>query len=142
MRMSAERRAAISAGKMGHSVSAETKAKISAAVSAVLIGRPVSMQTRKRIASAQAGARGHNWRGAQVGYGGAHKRHRASLPLECAHCGTVEGRLDVALRSAVPESRLVFCEKRGRCYSVDPADYLRLCRSCHVRYDRDALART
>lgn len=140
---SAETRAKISAAKMGHEVTAETRIKIGRAVSAALVGRRVSPETRRRIAAAQAGDRGRNWRGDQVGYGGAHKRHRAVLPKECAHCGKTDGRLDVALRHDAPNDRLIWCPKRGRWYSVQAEDYLRLCRSCHVRYDRGlgALAR-
>jgi hypothetical protein len=140
---SADWRAKLSAAKMGHEVSPETRAKISASVSRALVGREVSEQTRNRIALKQAGERGHNWRGDQVGYGGAHKRHRAALPQICAHCGTTAGRLDVALSHDTPAERLVWCATRERFYSVRSVDYLRLCRSCHIRYDRaaDAVAR-
>lgn len=143
MTKSAQTRARISAAKMGHEVSAETRAKISASVSRAQLGRPISDATAAKIAAAQAGDQGHNWRGDAVGYGGAHKRHRAALPQRCAHCGRSDGRLDAALRHDAPSERLLWCDKRRRWYSPRTEDYMRLCRSCHLTYDRsaDAVAR-
>lgn len=100
-----------------------------------LRGRSVSSQTRQKIAAGQVGEKGHNWRGDAVGYMGAHKRHRAALPRECAHCGRADGRLDVALRNDVPDERLLGAVRYKRHYSVHAEDYLRLCRSCHNSYD-------
>lgn len=100
-----------------------------------------SSTTRDKIAVAQTAERGFQWRGDQVGYSGAHKRHRAALPMECNCCGATSGRLDVALRHDAPPDRLVWSPQRERYYSVSTEDYLRLCRSCHLCYDRGLACR-
>lgn len=106
-------------------------------------GRHLSSATIARIASAQAGAKSAAWRGDTVGYGGAHKRHRAALPPYCEECGATNEttRIDVALRHDAPVERLLGDVRRRQMFSLSTDDYVRLCRSCHIRYDR-ALART
>lgn len=99
--------------------------------------QPCSDERRARIAASQSGSLAHHWAGDAVGYGGAHKRHRALLPRRCESCGSTQGRLDAALRHETPLERLRGCVRRKRIFSTATADYIRLCRSCHLRYDRN-----
>lgn len=138
---SPETTARILASRSGYRPSAETRAKISASVSEMLRGRQVSDETRAKIAAAQSGTQGHQWVGDEVGYGGAHKRHRSELPMRCEHCGTTDGLLDAALRQDAPKENLVRCEKRRLVYSPHTEDYMRLCRTCHAAYDKGSRCR-
>ncbi len=90
-------------------------------------------ETRDKIAAAQRGDKGRNWRGGDVGYSGIHERARALLPDECLYSdATCKGHLEVCLKAdAAGPFR---DDKRGR-YSATVADYIRLCRSHHNRYD-------
>lgn len=78
--------------------------------------------------------------GRDPGYSAVHKRARAVLPRECAHCGATEGRLYVALRhDGSPSARRRATNTPGGCemsYSLKVEDYLRLCCRCHHEYDR------
>jgi hypothetical protein len=113
----------------------EARARQSARSSETLRGRSVSKKTRTKIAVAQSGEKARWWAGDAVGYAGAHKRHRATLPKSCAHCGRRTGRLDVALRKDTPPERLLGSVRLRRHYSIHSDDYMRLCRSCHCKYD-------
>jgi hypothetical protein len=105
---------------------AEHKAKIGAAQR----GRPRPQTT---------GAKNGWWAGDRVGYDGVHKRFARSLPEVCAHeDGTCSGRLEVALRHEAPPEHLLgvaYGQRKGKFYSRHEQDYLRLCKSHHVRYD-------
>lgn len=70
-------------------------------------------------------------------YAAAHMRHGRRLPMECAFCGTTEGRLDAALRHDAPQDHVIETVQYGvrRRYSLRTEDYMRLCRSCHRAYD-------
>lgn len=72
-------------------------------------------------------------RQAVPGYHGAHIRHGKVLPRVCAFCGRTDGRLHCALRRDVPAERIL--QSKHGAYSIDPADYLRLCPDCHSAYD-------
>ena len=117
---------------------AEGRTKVLEAAARGRLGRQVSAETRERIAARQSGEAGRNWAGELVGYGGAHKRHRAALPPYCEHCGTGEGQLDAALRHDAPAEHLRSCVRRRRVFSPFTEDYVRLCRTCHTAYDRVA----
>lgn len=113
----------------------EARARQSARSSKQLRGRKVSGKTRAKLAAAQSGEKGRWWKGDAVGISGAHKRHRAALPKRCEHCGRTDGRLDAALRKDTPVERLLGSVRHRRHYSVHTEDYMRLCRSCHCKYD-------
>ncbi len=90
--------------------------------------------TRKKIAAAQSGERAHNWQGDDVGYNGIHKRARVVLPMECEHQdSSCKGRLEVALRQDAAIRK--WSDSRQRWFSPDVDDYMRLCKSHHMRYD-------
>ncbi len=108
-----------------------------AALSAALTGRKL---TPEHIAHSRSGLRGKRRKDA-VGYAGTHDRANVALPRVCAHCGTSEGRLECALdHENVPARNL----RRGMngsrelAYSIDVADYMRLCVPCHRRFDRSS----
>lgn len=89
--------------------------------------------TRRAIGAAQSGSLGYQWRGDDVGYSGIHKRARAALPHECALADhTCKGGLEVALRH---DAEGPLREDKRGVYSPRLADYWRLCRSHHNRYD-------
>jgi hypothetical protein len=70
------------------------------------------------------GERSPNWKGDAVGYSGLHMWMVATFgqPTECDHCGTTEAkRYDWANIS--------------KTYKRDRSDWLRLCASCHFKYD-------
>jgi hypothetical protein len=102
-----------------------------ARISAALKGRKKSPEHARRSGLA-------HFKGDQVGYSAAHKRARAALPRQCAHCGRTSGTLDCALRHDVLPL-FVKAEASGRFagipYSTKVEDYIRLCRQCHERYD-------
>jgi hypothetical protein len=92
-------------------------------------------ETRRKIAATQAGKRSVQWSGDDVGYMGMHKRARAVLPRRCASAdGSCAGQLDAALRSDAPAEFLRHTPYGT--HSTRLEDYIRLCRSHHVRYDR------
>jgi hypothetical protein len=86
-----------------------------------------------------AGSRNPKWRGEDVGYIGAHKRlyKERGQPSECEVCGQSDpgGRYEWALNKAIPPARIRPPANGRGAYSVDPADYLRLCLYCHRTYD-------
>lgn len=75
-----------------------------------------------------------------VRYRRAHTLVGNVLPRWCEHCGATRD-LHAALRHGDDQPGLR-CEitpvpiYRRRMFSTDPAAYMRLCRSCHQRYDR------
>lgn len=85
-----------------------------------------------------AGDRNPKWRGNEVGYIGAHKRLYAlrGQPNKCEWCGRSDAvsKYEWALNKAAAASVRPASGKRGP-YSIDPADYVRLCLSCHRLYD-------
>lgn len=80
----------------------------------------------RRIAAKrdQRGAKNSSWRGEAVKYKPAHNRVYAARgrPMKCEHCGTTD-----------PKARFEWANVSGRHH--DPNDYIRLCRSCHCKYD-------
>jgi hypothetical protein len=88
------------------------------------LGRKHSDETKEKMRLAQLGERGHNWLGDDVGYKAIHTwmtRHFGQ-PKLCEHCGTTTAkRFDWANIS--------------RKYNHDRSDWLRLCKSCHNKFD-------
>lgn len=74
-------------------------------------------------------------KGDLIGYRGIHKKARVELPRECSFCGATKGRLDCALKKETPPESLRLDPTVGCWHSVRVEDYMRLCGSCHVRYD-------
>lgn len=84
----------------------------------------------------QAGDTHPCWKGEDVGYDAVHWRARTLLPRQCAACGTTSGRLEIALLRTATDVQ----EAPGHGpYSTNPDDYVRLCVTCHRRYDSPRL---
>lgn len=67
----------------------------------------------------------HNWKGDEVGYFALHAwvRRKRGTPSKCEHCGTMTAkRFEWANIS--------------REYLRDLEDWVRLCKSCHILYDK------
>lgn len=74
--------------------------------------------------SQHVGADNPNWQGDEVSYKGLHlwvNRNKVK-PSACAHCNRMNRRLEWASKS--------------REYKRDLDDWLALCRSCHLKYDK------
>lgn len=130
--LSPEHRAKISSstkGRPGKRLTLEARAKISAAKKGIP-GRPISAAHRARLSAAR-------WGGREPGYGGMHDRVRDALPRECLHCGATKARLEVALRHDGSPSARRRARHGGKekSYSLKAEDYIRLCHSCHAKYD-------
>ncbi len=83
-----------------------------------------------------------------ISYLGAHQRTRNERGLAsdqvCEHCGGPAE--DWALDHASPTEQFRVQEPGrwpeqydGRTYSLDPDDYIALCRSCHYKFDKETL---
>lgn len=86
----------------------------------------MSKEGRKRISqfmSNLTGEKAHSWKGNNIGYTQLHNWVRKSLgnPQKCEHCGKIEGKFHWANKS--------------RKYLRDLNDWIRLCISCHSKYD-------
>lgn len=86
------------------------------------------------------GAETSQWKGDAIGYRAAHLRlmRWRGQPSECSSCGaTGPGRrYEWALRKDASRVLLDdFTSMRGRTFSPDPDDYVRLCNPCHHTYD-------
>jgi hypothetical protein len=84
------------------------------------------------------GPESSRWVGDDVGYHGVHKRLRTTRgrPDRCDHCGTLDAGLlyEWALNWEGDPTTTVD-PTNGCDYSVDLDDYVRLCSSCHRRFD-------
>ena len=79
---------------------------------------------RRQIKRDQRGSKNHMWRGGAAGYAAFHYRMTTlrGQPKKCEDCGTTD-----------PTTGYEWASVSGN--FSDPADYRRLCRSCHKRYD-------
>ncbi len=78
---------------------------------------------RPQIKRDQRGSKNSTWRGDDAGYAAMHYRVAAvrGKPRECEHCGT---------KAAI---RYEWASRTGN--YADVTDYIRLCASCHSRFD-------
>lgn len=119
----------------------ETRAKISSA----LLGKKhapehIANRVEARRANGTYGLNEGLLYKVEVGYHGAHKRAKGVLPMQCQECGTVAGILEAALRKDAPTDSLR-TDPHGKRFSIalpPTLGYVRLCRSCHRAYDKDA----
>lgn len=72
----------------------------------------------------QRGERNSSWRGDRITYGSAHRRvyRERGSPQLCEHCLTSD-----------PQKCFEWANVSGK--HSDPNDYIRLCRSCHCKFD-------
>lgn len=98
-------------------------------ISAALKGKPKSLEHRAKISSfvkTLIGEKAPNWKGSKVGYFGLHYWVNKTLgkPKKCVHCFTEN-----------PNKNYEWANKTGK-YLRDITDWLRLCKSCHAKFDR------
>lgn len=134
----------------GRTPSDETRAKLSAAVrlryedpaarakvSAASRGRKHTAETKAKMSVAQRGELNGNWKGDDICSTNAHYRHRKVLPKVCARAdGTCKGRIEAAFNHDTPAEFVRVDPATGSPYSIRPEDYMALCHSHHVRYDK------
>lgn len=103
--------------------------------SVVFPSRFVPGETRRFDRDLPTGERHHNWAGDDVGYSGAHDRvDRIKGKVSMHSCSVCQRRAtDWAYDHLDPDAR--FDPVHGP-YSANPGHYWPLCRSCHVRFDR------
>jgi hypothetical protein len=84
------------------------------------------------------GSNNPNWVGDDASYLVVHERLRTGpQPSACAKCGATDRPMQWAFNHEACESPR---QSEYGPYSVDPADYTRLCVPCHKRMDLDRLA--
>lgn len=83
----------------------------------------LSIAAKNRIS--KMGKNSNNWKGSSVGYKGLHQRINKQLgsPSFCEHCKSTSAKA------------YDWANKSGS-YLEDIADWIRLCRSCHMIYDK------
>lgn len=109
-------------GKKRAPASRKTRKKLSIAMR----GHPVSPETRAKIGNANTFERHGNWKGDGVGYVSLHEwiRRVRGEPTTCEFCGKTGLR-----------GRRIHWANKSRKYKRDINDWLRLCASCHWKYD-------
>ena len=68
-----------------------------------------------------------HWKGEKVGYGGLHEwvYRKLGSPNICEHC-----------KKRFTNNRQLHWANKSRTYKRDVKDWIRLCASCHKKYDR------
>lgn len=120
--MTAEVRGKISKIQIGKKLSKSHRENISKG----LKGRVFSQETIEKIRKSQEGEKGHNWKGDNVGYRGVHgwiKKHRG-FPEMCEHCG----------KDGLSGHSIHWANISGE-YKRELNDWIRLCVSCHMKFD-------
>ena len=85
---------------------------------------------RANIARALIGKK-NGWKGDAIEYDAAHRRAAKILRgLPCLQCGAPKA--EAALKGG---AGAFFSNRYGCWYSTNPADYIPLCRACHLSYD-------
>lgn len=95
-------------------------------------GKKLSLEYRKKLSIAHMGisqnngSKNHFWKGEKAGYMALHDwiRSKYGTPKECSKCGKRGGN-----------SRGYHWANKKHVYSRDISDYMRLCASCHIKYD-------
>jgi hypothetical protein len=120
-KMSEEQRRKTSISLMGHSISKETREKIRK----TLLGRKPPKKAIEKNRE-RCGEKSHRWKGDLVGYHGVHKWIYKILgrPNFCEHCLST----DISKRYE--------WANKDHSYKRNVNDYMRLCQSCHVKYDK------
>lgn len=91
-------------------------------------GKAMSEETKLKISNAQIGEKNHAWKGSKVGYGALHAWVKRVLgkPSKCSHCLSSD------------KKKYEWANTNGK-YRRNTKDWLRLCVSCHKKYDMKVL---
>ena len=86
---------------------------------------PHSEETKRKMRGNYLGKLNGKWKGDKVGYEGIHSwiARQLGKPEKCEHCGK-DG-----------DGRYEWCNKDHK-YRRNTEDWMRLCPSCHRKYDR------
>lgn len=96
-------------------------------------GKKKSEETKRKMSwSAKKEEKSHNWKGDAVKYRGLHAWVRRQLgdPKKCEHCR----------KDGLMNRHIHWANKSGE-YKRDISDWIRLCVSCHLKYDKVYLKR-
>lgn len=110
-------------------ISKETYKKIGETLSEQRKGKPIkSTQGFQKGHKHSEGERHWAWKGDEVGYTALHYwvKRRLGTPHKCEHCGDINA------------SKYEWANKSHQ-YRRDLHDWLRLCTSCHRKYDGHAI---
>ena len=101
--------------------------KTRAKISKVKFGLKQLPQTRIKISLSLSGQKNPRWEGNKVGYDGIHDWIKSKLgkPKKCQHCGK-DGLVGIQIQWANKDHK----------YKRNINDWLRLCASCHDKYDQ------
>lgn len=94
----------------------------------IYLHQPHSIERKLKMSLSHRGERAYNWKGDKVGYSGLHKW--VSLRL---------GKAKVCEVCSNAKSKVVDWANKSHQYKRDLRDWLELCRSCHIRYDKGSL---
>ena len=113
---------------LGKKLSEEHKRKMSENSAKYWLGKKLSEETKKKIGVAKKGKKNYNWKGDKVGYRALHdwvRKHKGK-PAKCEHFG----------KDKLTGKKIHWANKNGK-YLRDLSDWLRLCMSCHKKYDKE-----
>lgn len=113
----------MSLAKMGHTVSQETREKIRKANKKMIFTKEHRAKLKER-ATGLKGEKARNWKGDKVGSIGIHcwLRREYGTPRDCDHCHRTD-------------QKFYDWASVDHKYVRDRKKFLRLCRSCHSKYD-------
>ena len=118
--------------RIGYKHSNETKAKIGKANSIARRGIKLSNETKIKIGNSLRGEKHWKWKGDNVGKTALHVwlRRRLGSPKKCEHCNS----------DGLTGNKIHWANKSHE-YKRDINDWIRLCVSCHRKYDGSNLNR-
>lgn len=113
-------------GRKHEPCSQETKLKISLATMGKNKGKIRSIKTRRKIGQGLFESKSYAWKGEDVGYVGLHNwvRRRLGKPTKCEFCS----------KDGLTGKQIHWANK-SHLYKRDLEDWIRLCVSCHKKYD-------
>ena len=100
------------------------------------LGKKLSSEHKSKLSAAKKGIKGekHNqWKGDSVGYAALHEwvKREFGSPMTCEFCG-----------KTVDSTRKIHWANISHRYKRERGDWMRLCVSCHKKYDQNYLAKS
>jgi len=89
------------------------------------VGWKLSEETKNKMSVAHRGNKSYKWKGSDVSYNGLHRWIRGSFgrPNYCEHCKKID-------------KKQYEWASINHTYTRERKDYIRLCQSCHIKYDK------